>query len=453
MTSLSFLGGAGTVTGSRFLVEAGQSKLLVDCGLFQGYKQLRLKNWQPLGFDAVALDAVILTHAHLDHSGYLPALVKQGFRNAVLCTELTQALCDILLPDAGRIQESDAERANRDGFSRHHPAQPLYTERDAHSALRRFKTCRFDEEQGLPGGHRLKFLRAGHILGAAIVQLDLAGQRITFSGDLGRYNCPLMHPPERVQSTDYLVVESTYGNAVHPEGDPEDLLEDVICRTVKRGGTVIVPSFAVGRAQSLLYHLSRLNRSGRIPPVPIYLDSPMAIDASELFCRQDGGSRLSKEEARAACSVAEYIRDGERSERIIADPGPKIVLSASGMATGGRVLNYLKRYAPDPQSTILFTGYQAGGTRGAHLLAGADQIKIHGAWHKVRAEVLNLHMLSAHADANEIMRWLSGFEAPPRRTFIVHGEPDASDTLRHRIQEELGWDCEVPEQGQRVDLA
>ncbi len=452
MTFVSFLGGSGTVTGSRFLLETAQSKLLVDCGLFQGCKQLRLKNWQPLGVDPAGLDAVILTHAHLDHSGYLPALVRQGFSKQVLCTELTRELCDILLPDAARIQESDAEHANREGFSRHHPAKPLYTERDARRILQHFRTSRFGEEQTLPGGQKLKFLRAGHILGAAIVQLDIDGRRITFSGDIGRYNCPLMHPPERIPSTDYLVVESTYGNSDHPDADPEDLLEDVICRTIARGGTVVVPSFAVGRAQTLLYHLSRLRKSGRIPPVPIYLDSPMAIDASDLFCRQDGGARLSKEDARAACSVADYIRDPELSRRTIADPAPKIVLSASGMATGGRVLNYLKRYAPDPNSTILFAGYQAGGTRGAHMLAGAERIKIHGAWHKVRAEVLNLHMLSAHADASEIMRWLSGFEAPPRKTFVVHGEPDASDALRHRIQEELGWDCEVPEQGQRVEL-
>jgi metallo-beta-lactamase family protein len=452
MTNLSFLGGAGSVTGSRFLVETEHSKLLVDCGLFQGYKQLRLKNWEPLGLDPAHLDAVILTHAHLDHSGYLPALVKQGFSSPVLCTQLTRELCDILLPDAARIQEADAEHANREGFSRHHPARPLYTEHDARCILQHFRTSRFGEEQTLPGGPKLKFLRAGHILGAAIVQLDVDGLRLVFSGDLGRYNCPLMHPPESVRSAHYLLVESTYGNALHSDADPEDLLEDVICRTVARGGTVVVPSFAVGRAQSLLYYLSRLRKCASIPPVPIYLDSPMAIDASDLFCRQDGGSRLSREEARAACSVAEYIRDAELSKSIIADPAPKIVLSASGMATGGRVLNYLKRYAPDPNSTILFAGFQAGGTRGAHMLAGAAEIKIHGSWHKVRAEVLNLHMLSAHADANEIMRWLSGFEAAPRKTFIVHGEPDASDALRHRIQEELGWDCEVPERGQRVEL-
>ena len=453
MTSLSFLGGAGTVTGSRFLVETGQSKLLVDCGLFQGYKQLRLKNWQPLAFDPADLDAVILTHAHLDHSGYLPALVKQKFRNSIICTQLTQELCEILLPDAGRIQEADTDRANRGGFSRHHPAKPLFTERDAYRALRLFKPCAFDEEQALPDGSKLRFLTAGHILGASIVQLSVGGRRLTFSGDLGRYHCPLMHPPAAVRLTDYLLVESTYGNAVHPDQDPEDLLEDIILRTLQRDGTVVVPSFAVGRSQSLLYHLSKLRKADRIPPVPIYLDSPMAIDASELFSRQEGGSRLSREEAREVCAVARYIRDADISEEIVADPTPKIVLSASGMATGGRVLNYLKKYAPDPRPTILFTGYQAGGTRGAHMLAGADRIKIHGGWHKVRAEVLNLHMLSAHADSNEIMRWLSGFEAPPRRTFIVHGEADASDALRHRIQEELGWDCEVPEQGQRVELA
>lgn len=453
MTSLSFLGGAATATGSRFLVETDQTRLLVDCGLFQGYKQLRRRNWQPPGFDPANLDMVILTHADLDHSGYLPALVKQGFKNPVLCTEMTRALCEILLPEAGSIHQADAERANQGGYSRHHPAQPLYTEQDARRAIPLFKTCGFGEAQDFPDGLRVKFLRAGHIPGAAIVQLELGDQRIVFSGDLGRYDSPLMHPPEPVRCADYLVVESTYGNSVRPEGNPEDLLENVIQRTVKRGGTVIVPSFAAGRAQGMLYHLSRLRASRRIPDIPIYVDSPMAFDASDLFCREDAGSRLSAEEARAACGAAQYVRDVDQSDKIVADSKPKIVLSATGMASGGRVLNYLKRYAPDPHSTILFTGFQPGGTRGARMLAGADEIKIHGGWHKVRAEVLNLHALSARADANEMMRWLSGFEAPPRRTFIVHGEPDASDTLRHRIQDELGWDCEVPEQGQQVDLA
>ena len=453
MTSLSFLGGAGTVTGSRFLIESGPSSLLVDCGLFQGYKQLRLKNWQPLPFDPAQLDAVILTHAHLDHSGYLPVLARQGFRQAIFSTQLTRDLCEILLPDAARIQEADAERANREGFSRHHPAEPLFTERDAHRALRLFRTCAFNEEQILPNGWKTEFLRAGHILGASIVQLTAGDCRITFSGDLGRYGSPLLSDPEPVRSTDYLVVESTYGNSVHPDQNPEDILEDVVRRTVDRGGSVIIPSFAVGRAQSLLYHLNRLRKADRIPPVPIYLDSPMAIAASDLFCRQDHFGKLTQAEAREICAVAEYVSDGAASDALVDDPSSKIVVSASGMATGGRVLNHLKRCAPDPRNTILFAGFQAGGTRGAHMLAGADQIKIHGHWHKVRAEVLNLHMLSAHADSNEIMRWLSGFESAPKKTFVVHGEPAASDALRHRIQEELGWDCQVPEQGQRVDLA
>jgi metallo-beta-lactamase family protein len=453
MTALSFFGGAGTVTGSKFLLETDRSNILVDCGLFQGFKQLRLKNWQPPPFDPAEVDAVVLTHAHLDHSGYLPVLVNFGFRKSIHCTELTRDLCGILLPDAGRIQEFDAERANRGGYSRHQPAKPLYTERDARRALRFFAPCRFNHEVSVAEGVNARFLEAGHILGAAIVQLTVGDRSITFSGDLGRYNSPLMRSPARIPTTDYLVVESTYGNSVHADENPEDVMEDVIRRTVQRDGTVVIPSFAVGRAQSLLYHLNRLRKSGRIPPVPIYLDSPMAIDASNLFCRQDGGSKLSHDEAREVCAVATYVSDAEASEKLVADSSSKIVLSASGMATGGRVLNHIKRCAPDPKNTILFTGYQAGGTRGAQMLAGADQVKIHGGWHKVRAEVLNLHALSAHADSNEIMRWLAGFEAPPRKTFIVHGEPDAADALRHRIQEELSWVCVVPEHGERVELA
>ncbi len=452
MTALSFHGATGTVTGSRFLVETDHARLLVDCGLFQGYKQLRLRNWARPAFDPAELDAVILTHAHLDHSGYLPVLVSEGFRKPVYCTELTRDLCEILFPDAGRIQEFDAAHANRGGYARHQPAKPLFTERDAIKALRYFDTCQFMTERVIADNVSLSFHEAGHILGASIVRLALGKLSLTFSGDLGRYNSPVMRAPTTVPDTDYLIVESTYGNAVHPDEDPEAVLEPVIRRTVERGGSVIIPSFAVGRAQSLLYHLSKLRRSGRLPEVPIYLDSPMAIDATNLLCRQDGGSRLSKAEAREVCSVAEYVSDSAASERIVAGSESKIVISASGMATGGRVLNYLKRYAPDPRNTILFTGFQAGGTRGARMVAGVGQIKIHGGWHQVRAEVANLSMLSAHADADEIMRWLSGFTKPPRKTFVVHGEPDASDTLRQRIQEQLGWDCVVPEHGLRVEL-
>lgn len=452
MVSITFLGAAGTVTGSKFLLETQGLRLLVDCGLFQGYKQLRLRNRKKLPFPISDLDGVILTHAHLDHTGYLPVLAADKYRNPVWCTQLTADLCAILLPDAARIQEYDAAHANRSGYSRHSPSEPLYTERDARRALKLLKPFPMHKEfEPLPGV-QLTFRQAGHISGASTADLCIDGKRIVFSGDLGRFNSPVFPPPDPVHQADYLVLESTYGNREHPSDDPEDVLKDVIERTIERGGTVIIPSFAVGRAQLLLHHLSRLQLSGRIPGVPVYLDSPMAIEATELFCRDDKSTRLSAEETRNLCSVARQISSSEESDRIVTDNSPKIVLSASGMATGGRVLNYIKRYAPDPRHTLLFAGYQAGGTRGAHLTGGIKEVKIHGAWHAVRAEVLNLDMLSAHADAGEIMQWLSGFARPPKTTFIVHGEPDASDTLRQRIEEKLGWECHVPEHGEQIHL-
>ena len=453
MASLAFLGGAGTVTGSKFFLESRSGRFLVDCGLFQGYKQLRLRNRKPLPFDINGLDAVVLTHAHLDHSGYLPVLAAAGYRNPVFCTELTAELCHILLPDAARIQEYDAAEANRGGYSRHSPSEPLFTEKDASRALRLLRSHPMDIDlEPIPDVY-LRFRPAGHIPGAATVTLGVEGMRIVFSGDLGRYNSPLFPEPDEVQDADYLILESTYGNSTHTRDDPEQRLAEIINATILRGGTVLIPSFAVGRAQLLLYHLSQLKKASAIPDVPIYLDSPMAIEATELICRMDTGTRLSREENRQMCAIARLVSEPKDSSRIVADSSPKIVLSASGMATGGRVLNHLKRCAPDPRNTILFAGFQAGGTRGAHLVAGAREVKIHGAWHPVRAEVQNLNMLSAHADSDEIMRWLSGFRAPPRCTYIVHGEPDASDQLRQRIEEKLGWTCLVPEHGERVELS
>lgn len=453
MASLVFLGAAGTVTGSKFLLESQAGKLLIDCGLFQGYKQLRLRNRKPLPFDVNELDGVVLTHAHLDHSGYLPVLAAAGYRSPVFCTELTAELCHILLPDAARIQEYDAAEANRGGYSRHSPSEPLFTEKDASRALSLLRSHPMDAEIEPIPGVNLRFRPAGHIPGAATVTLDVEDKRIVFSGDLGRYNSPLFPPPDDVQEADYLILESTYGNSTHTSDDPEERLAEIINTTILRGGTVLIPSFAVGRAQLLLYHLSQLKKASAIPDVPIYLDSPMAVEATELICRMDAGTRLSREENRQMCAIARLVSDVKDSNRIVADSSPKIVLSASGMATGGRVLNHLKRCAPDPRNTILFAGFQAGGTRGAHLVAGAAEVKVHGAWHPVRAEVHNLNMLSAHADSDEIMRWLSGFRTPPRCTYIVHGEPDASDQLRQRIEEKLGWACIVPEHGERVELS
>ena len=451
--SCGVLGGAGTVTGSKFLIEHNDRRLLVDCGLFQGFKTLRLRNWAPFPINPQGIDAVILTHAHLDHTGYLPLLVKHGFAGPVFCSQSTAEFCKILLPDSGYLQEKDAEYANRHGFSKHKPALPLYTQHDAIRALDGLEPIAFDRSHDVPGGATARLQRAGHILGAASVQLDWSGTRMVFSGDLGRYGDPIMVDPVPVERADYLVVESTYGNRRHDARDPENALNEIVVETVARGGTVVVPAFAVGRAQSLLFHLHRLKAKGRLKNVPVFLDSPMAVDASEVFCRNLEDHRLSARDCRDACRVAHYVRDVEESKAVMFNPMPKVIVSASGMATGGRVLHHLKHYAPDARNTILFAGFQAGGTRGATMIAGADKIKIHGQYIPVRATVSNLEMLSAHADADEIMRWLRGFRNAPRLTFITHGEPAASDALRHRIEEERGWRCVVPEHGERVDLS
>ncbi|MFH1340575.1 MAG: MBL fold metallo-hydrolase [Pseudomonadota bacterium] len=449
---LTFLGGVETVTGSKYLVEAGEQRILVDCGLFQGFKQLRLRNWAPLPVDPKSIDMVVLTHAHLDHTGYLPLLIKHGFAGPVICTKATRDLCAILLPDSGHLQEKEAEFANRHGFSKHRPALPLYTQKDAEAALESFKPIDFNEQRSLTANIQLRFLPAGHILGAAIVELVASGKKIVFSGDLGRPNSATMLDPTPLKQADYLLIESTYGNRKHDPRDPEDALADVIVRTVGRGGTVLIPSFAVGRAQTLMHHLHRLKVARRIPDVPIFLDSPMAVDVTDLLCKYLPYHKLNAEQCRLTCAVARYVRNAEESKALDRDPMPKIIISASGMATGGRVVHHLKYYAPDRKNTVLFAGFQAGGTRGAAMTAGAESVKIHGQYVPVRAEIANLDMLSAHADAGEILGWLRNFEAPPKMTFITHGEPDAADALRRRIEEELHWGCSVPQYRDRIDL-
>ncbi|WP_068878729.1 MULTISPECIES: MBL fold metallo-hydrolase RNA specificity domain-containing protein [unclassified Phenylobacterium] len=452
MLSLTSLGGAGTVTGSKHLLQSQGRSLLVDCGLFQGQKALREQNWAPFPVDAAKLGGVVLTHAHLDHSGYIPKLVKEGFRERIVSTHATMELCDILLRDSGHIQESDADRANRYGYSKHKPALPLYGVRDAERALEFFSPAEVHKPLQLPGGARLVLRRAGHILGAATAELEWAGRKVVFSGDLGRYDDEMMRDPEPVPEADYLLVESTYGNRRHEQTDSTEALGKAIERTIQRGGTVVIPAFAVGRAQALLYHIWKLKQAGRIGLVPVYLDSPMAIDASEMLCSHLDDHRLTPEVCRAACAVATYTRDVEASKEITRNTMPKVIIAASGMATGGRVLHHLKAYGPDRRNLILFSGFQAAGTRGSALLGGAKEVKIHGQWIPIHAEVRNLPMLSAHADAEEILRWLGGFKRPPKRTFIVHGEPDASETLRTRIEGELGWPCTVSAPMQRYEL-
>ena len=445
---IQFLGAAGTVTGSKYLLSVGDAKILVDCGLFQGYKQLRLLNWEPLSVPPSEIDVVLLTHAHIDHSGYLPLLVKNGFRGKVICTEATADLCRILLPDSGHLQEEDAAFANRHKFSKHTPALPLYTEEDAHKCLRKLSPVDFDESVDIAPGVKAIFRPAGHILGAAMVSVSDGDRTITFSGDLGRQHDLLMPPPTVIPKTDYLVVESTYGNRRHPEVDALETLGQEIRETASRGGVVIIPSFAVGRAQSLLYSIHLLKQSGAIPPLmPVFLDSPMAKDATAIYHKHHRNHKLSAAQCAQMCQAAKIVNSVEESKAIDQQRMPMIVVAASGMATGGRVLHHLKAFAPDPRNTILFAGYQAAGTRGATMLGGAPTVKIHGQYVPVRARVALVENLSAHADSEEIVQWLGGMEQPPRQTFITHGEPDAADALRRSIDERLKWHCRVPGHG------
>ena len=449
---LTFLGATGTVTGSKYLVRHGEAQLLVDCGLFQGYKQLRLRNWAPLPVQPAAIDAVVLTHAHIDHSGYLPLLVRQGFHGRIFCSAPTRDLCGILLPDSGGLQEEEAEYANRHGFSKHAPALPLYTREDAVRALKQFEPVDWNEEWEPVRGLRASLAHAGHMAGGSFVRLASDRCSILFSGDLGRPADPVLRAPEPPPAADFLVVESTYGDRLHPPGDVLSQLAEVINRTSARGGTLVVPAFAVGRAQTLLHCIRQLKDQGRIHHLPVFLNSPMAADALEVYRRHPGELRLSGAEREAMLQGAEIVRTPEKSRALNARRGPMVIIAGSGMATGGRVVHHLKAFAPDRRNTILLVGFQAGGTRGANLLAGAPAVRIHGEDVPVRAEVARIDALSAHADAGEIEAWLRGMRTPPARTFITHGEPAAADALRQRIERKLGWDVRVPEYRETVTL-
>ncbi len=449
---LKFLGAAGTVTGSKYLVEAGERRVLVDCGLFQGLKQLRLRNRRPFPVEPSSIDAVVLTHAHIDHTGYLPLLVREGFSGPIYCTAATRDLCAILLPDSGHLQEEEAEFANRHGFSRHHPALPLYTEADARQSLQSFRAVERGVDFEVAAGVTAHLERAGHILGSSLVRLRASGGEVLFSGDLGRPDGAVLLPPAQPRHAANLVLESTYGDRTHGGEDAQALLGEVVRRTASRGGVVVIPAFAVGRTQVLLYHLHRLAAENAIPRLPIFLDSPMATKVTHLYARYPDEHRLTAEQWRDVEADVQIVNGVEESKAVDRRRGPMIVVSASGMATGGRVIHHLKVFAPDHRNTVLFAGYQAAGTRGAAMLAGAQTIKIHGQHVPVRAEVVALHGLSAHADADELIAWLGHFEAPPRHTYLTHGEPEAADALRRRIEETLHWSCSVAEEGESVDV-
>lgn len=458
---IQFLGGAGTVTGSKYLVTAGRRKILLDCGLFQGLKHLRRRNWEDPPFDPKSIDAVVLSHAHIDHSGYLPLLARRGFRGDVFCTGGTQSLLEILLPDSAHIQVEEAEYANRHHYSKHHPAKPLYDQKDAAKALRLIYPQPYEVVFNVTEGIAAVFRRAAHILGSATIELqfDCAdGLKLVFTGDLGRPGRPMLRNPDPVEEADVLLLESTYGDRVHPETDVKEELAKVVRSAVDRGGALIIPAFAVGRTQELIWLLRELEDESRIPHLPTYIDSPMATDVTNIFCNYpedhnlDMALLMDEERCPLCCKPYQFTRTPDQSKALNEKQGSLIIIAASGMATAGRVIHHLKRRLPDPRTTVLLVGFQAIGTRGRSLHDGADFVRIHGRDVPIRASVMSIEGLSAHADRNEIMRWLRGFKKPPRNTYLVHGEPQASESLAQTLQSELGWTATVPRPGQRVRL-
>lgn len=450
--NLQFIGATGTVTGSKYLLSSNTTQVLVDCGLFQGLKQLRLRNWEALPFKPSDIQSLLLTHAHIDHSGYIPLLIKNGFRGKIYCSHGTSELCKILLPDSGYLQEEDAHFANKHGFSKHAPALPLYTKEDAEHSLKYFHPLDFEREVTLDKDFTFTLLPAGHILGASMIKVTNKNTTLLFTGDLGRPHDIIMKPPVAVEKTDYLVIESTYGDRTHTPVDPKKELEDVINRTAHRGGVTVIPAFAVGRAQDIVYLVSLLKNERKIPNIPIYLDSPMARDVTSLYCEFGAEHRLPTTECVLMCRDVKIINTSEESKALDADFTPKVIISASGMATGGRVVHHLKTFLSDERNTILFTGFQAAGTRGEALVHGARQVKMYGEYIPVRAEIVLSDSLSAHADSQEILEWLGHFKKAPKELFITHGEPAQADALRLKIQDKFGWTCRVPEYLEKVTL-
>lgn len=463
MANIQFLGAARTVTGSKHLVEVDGYRVMVDCGLFQGLKKLRLLNWEPFPLDPASINSVILTHAHIDHTGYLPRLVRDGFNGTVYATPATVELSHIMLPDSARLQEEDAEYSNKSGSSKHKPALPLYSEKDANAACRLMQAVNFNKRIQLTKKLSFQFATAGHILGSSFVLFEVECQdgairRVVMSGDLGRYNEPIIPDPTTVEEADYIVVESTYGDREHKDFDVKAELARIITDTANRGGQVIIPSFAVGRTQLLLYMIRELENEGRIPILPVYVDSPMAASATRLYLSHKEDHDLDMKDLMddhknpLATKRFNLARTRDESKAITGSQESAIVISASGMATGGRIIHHLRKRLPDERNTVVFVGYQAEGTRGRRLLEGEKEIKIFGQYVPVNAKIERLENLSAHADSREILRWLGGFKHAPKKVFLVHGEPKAQEALKQKIVEKFGWTVEIPDYQDRFEL-
>ena len=458
VAELTFLGAARTVTGSKYLVEHEGTRVLVDCGLFQGLKELRLRNWASFPVPPESIDAVVLTHAHLDHVGYLPRLVAQGYKGRVFCTAGTQDLCRLVLPDSGRIQEEDAKQANRHGYSKHHPAQPLYDEIDAQRALMHLQPIGYQREMEVAKGVFVEYLPAGHLLGSAFIRMRLdGGKTILFGGDLGRYGRPVLPDPSNGVKADVVLVESTYGDRDHLDDDSGERLADVIRDTAQKGGKLIVPAFAIGRVEELLYWVRRLELERRIPTLPVFVDSPMAAEALRYYTARvaelDPDMRpTSKDVSTFATARFQVVASPQQSKELTASRRSAIVISSSGMATGGRVLHHMAAALPNPKTTVLFVGYQAAGTRGRALVDGAQEVRIHGQTIPVNARIARNDSMSAHADRGEILRWLGTIPSAPARLYLVHGEPAPMDALKQFIVQRMGWAAYTPSHQEKIAI-
>lgn len=457
--SIQFLGAAHCVTGSKFLLRTSSTTTLIDCGLFQGLKELRERNWNPLPFPPSKIDQVILTHAHIDHTGYLPRLRKDGFDGPVYCTPSTAELLALLLPDCGHLQEEDARYAAKKGFSKHANPLPLFTAADGVETLRLLRTVSFGKRVALNDELAFRYHPTGHILGSGSLEIEAGALRLWFSGDMGRYHDEVMHAPSAGNDSDFIVVESTYGDRLHPDNDVSADLADTINRTANRGGAVLIPAFAIGRTQTMLYHIRRLEDAGRIPRLPVFIDSPMAVDASALYCKFGHEENLKLDLTMTdddccplRCRDTKFIRTPEESKRINDIKAPAIIIAASGMASGGRVVHHLANRLPDRRNTVLLVGFQAEGTRGRALMNGEKKLKIHGRFIPVKAEVGSISGLSAHGDQRDLMRWLSGFRRAPRRVFLVHGEEKGLNGLGDEIRAHLKWPVHIPKHLEQVGL-
>ena len=449
---IKFIGGAGTVTGSKTLVESNGIRILIDCGQFQGIKPLRELNWEPLPILPSSIDFVLLTHGHLDHCGWLPRLVNQGFEGKIYCTSPTKDITKLILLDSAKIQEEEANKANEEHYSKHDIAEPLYTVAQAEKVFPHFRIIKTNEIINLDAEISVVFSNAGHIIGACTIELSLENKTLVFSGDVGRDNDLLVFPPVKPKKADYVFLESTYGNRLHPETDVMAELETCINNTVQNGGSIIIPSFAVERAQTVMYLLWLLKEEGKIPNIPYIIDTPMGIKVLDIFSNNRNWHKLPEEEFVAMCKMFTMITDYQETIDTIYNKQPKVVIAASGMITGGRVLSYLERYIGLPETTVIIIGYQAEGTRGRKLLEGAKDIKIHGKYYDVKATILEIESLSAHADQKGLLNWLSELKTKPKKVFLVHGENQPADELRIKIKEQYGYDCNVPLMGQEIEL-